>query len=173
MLSKERAGGIPVFSVVVPLRDRWGSRLKNCVDSIVNQTLQPLEIIVVDFGSTEEGHVAIMETLDGYDCTVYYYPTDEVWNLPKARNMGIRRSNPRCKNVAVVDADLILEPRVLEVLSQALASRPRSYISCFIWMLRPKIGALFVEFMEKCVTKGGSRADCILEYKKLHPGRPD
>jgi len=105
---------------------------------VVNQTLQPLEIIVADYGSTEEGHEEIMKTLEDFDCSVYYYPTDEVWNLSKARNMGIRRSNAQCENVAVIDADLILEPRVMEALSQAHASRARSYISCFIRMLMPK-----------------------------------
>ncbi len=172
-LSKEREGDIPIFSVVIPLRDRWGTRLRNCVESIVNQTLQPLEIIVADYGSTEEGHDAIMKILEDYDCTVYYYPTDEIWSLAVARNMGIRRSNHRCENVAVIDADLILEPRVMEVLSRAHASRSRSYISSFIRMLRPKIDARYVEFMENCVASGRSRADCILEYKKLYSGRPD
>jgi len=172
-LSKDREGETPIFSVVVPLRDRWGPRLRNCVRSLENQTLRPIEIIVADYGSTQKGHEAIMETLKDFDCTVYYYPTDKIWSLSVARNMGIRRSYAQCEDIAVVDADLILEPRVLEVLSQAHASRPRSYISCFIEMLRPKTGARFVEFMENCVTSGRSRADCILEYKKLYPGRPD
>jgi glycosyltransferase involved in cell wall biosynthesis len=147
--------------------------LQNCLESIENQTLQPLEIIVADYGSTEEGHDAIMGTLEDYDCTVYYYPTDEIWSLSRARNMGIRRSNPGCENVAVIDADLVLEPRVLEVLSRAHASRPRSYISCFVRMLQPKARARYVEFMDNCVKSGGSRADCISEFKKLYPGRPD
>ncbi len=172
-LSKKRGGDIPIFSVVIPLRDRWGTRLRNCVESIVNQTLQPLEIIVADYGSTEEGHDAIMETLEDYDCTVYYYPTDEIWSLAVARNLGIRRSNPRCENVAVIDADLILESRVIEVLSRAHASRPRSYISCFVRMLLPKAWPHFEEFFKNCVMGGQSRADCIAEYRKLYPGKFD
>jgi len=105
---------------------------------VVNQTLQPLEIIVADYGSTGEGHEEIMKTLEDFDCSVYYYPTDKVWNLSKARNMGIRRSNTQCENVVVIDADLILEPRVMEALSRAHTSRARSYISCFIRMLMPE-----------------------------------
>jgi len=138
----------------------------------VNQTLQPLEIIVADYGSTREGHDAIMETLEDYDCTVYYRRTDMIWSLSRARNMGIRRSNPRCENVAVVDADLILEPRVMEVLSLAHASRPRSYISCFIRMILPKVWHHFNDFFQNCVASGRSRVDCVLEYRKLYP-RPD
>lgn len=136
--SREREGDPPVFSIIIPLRNRRGPRLRNCVKSIVNQTLQPLEIIVADYGSTEEGHKEIMKDLEDFDCSVYYYPTDEVWNLSKARNMGIRRSNTECENAAVIDADLILEPKVMETLSQAHTLRTCSYISCFIRMLMPK-----------------------------------
>jgi len=171
--SREREGGFPIFSTVIPLRNRWGPRLRNCVKSVVNQTLQPLEIIIADYGSTEEGHKEIMKDLEDFDCSIYYYPTDEMWNLSRARNLGIRRSNPRCENVALIDADLILEPRVLEVLSQAHASRPRSYISCFIWMLLPKIWPHYKEFMDNCETSGQSRADCVAKYRKLYPGKLD
>jgi len=144
--SREREGESPVFSIVIPIthgegKRVLGPRLRNCMRSIVNQTLQPLEIIVADYGSTGDGHEEIMKILKPFDCSVYYYPhTDGIWNLSKARNMGIRRSQyipGQCENVAAVDADVILEPRVIEVLSQAHASRPRSFISCFARFLNP------------------------------------
>jgi len=139
--SREREGGPPLYSIVVPITHGEGKRalnprLRNCMKSIENQTLQPLEVIVADYGSTEDGHEEIMEALEDFDCSVYYYPnTDGIWNLAKARNMGIRRS--QCENVAAVDADVILEPRVMEVLSNAHASRIRSFISCFARFLKP------------------------------------
>jgi len=139
--SREREGDPPIYSIVIPITHGEGKRalnprLRNCMRSIENQSLQPLEVIVADYGSTEEGHEEIMKTLEDFDCSVYYYPdTDGIWNLSKARNMGIRRS--QCENVAAVDADVILETRVIEVLSQAHASRPRSLISCFARFLNP------------------------------------
>lgn len=141
--SREREGDPPAYSIVIPVTHGEGKRalnprMQNCLKSIENQTLQPLEVIVADYGSTEEGHEEIMKVLENFDCSVYYYPTtDGIWNLSKARNMGIRRSNPRCENIASVDADVILEPRVMEVLSKAHASRPRSYISSFVRFLIP------------------------------------
>jgi len=116
-------------------------------------------------------HEKIMKDLEDFDCSIYYYPTDGVWNLSKARNMGIRRTNPRCENAAVIDADLILEPRMMEVLSQAHASRPRSYISCFIRMLLPKAALHAQEFMKNCMAGGRSLVDCIAEYGKMYPGK--
>lgn len=136
-LVRKQEGEDPVLSVVIPVRDRWGARLHNCVKSIALQTLQPLEIIIADYGSTAEGHMEIMKTLEPFDCSVYYYPTNDIWSLAVARNMGIRRSS--CDHVVVFDADLIAEPRVLEVLLEGHLSRPRSYISCFIRMLRAEL----------------------------------
>lgn len=132
-LAREHVVEDPVFTVVVPVRDRGGVRLRNCVKSIALQTLQPLEIIIADYGSTAKGHMEIMNAVEPFDCSVYYYPTSEIWSLAIARNMGIRRSS--CDHVVVVDADLILEPRAVEVLLEGHLSRPRSYISCFIRML--------------------------------------
>ena len=132
-LSRKQVSEDPVFTVVVPVRDRWGARLLNCVKSIALQTIQPLEIIIADYGSTAEGHMEIMKTVEPFDCSVYYYPTSEIWSLAIARNMGIRRSS--CDHVVVVDADLVLEPRVVEVLLEGHLSRPKSYISSFIRML--------------------------------------
>lgn len=156
--AKEQVIREPAVSVIVPVRDRWGPRLRNCVKSLELQTLQPLEIIVADYGSTEQGHEAIMKTLEDFNCSVYYYPTDDIWNLSLARNMGIRRSDSRCKIVTVVDADLILASRVMEVLVGAHFSRPQSYISCFVRMLLPSglsdldADAVALQFPE-CYTK--------------------
>lgn len=139
-LSREQVIEDPVFTVAIPVRNRWGARLRNCIKSIALQTIQPIEIIVADYGSTREGHKEIMKTIRPFDCSVYYYPTDEIWNLALARNMGIRRSNSSCKYVAVVDADLVLEARVVETLLEGHLSRPKSYISCFIRMLKLELG---------------------------------
>lgn len=135
-VTKEQVISDPPFSIVVPVRNRWGARLRNCIRSLELQSLQPLEIIVADYGSTEEGHRKILRTLEDANCSIYYYPTEKTWNLARARNMGIRHSDPNCMNVAVIDADLVLETRVIEILATAHASRIRSYISCFIRMLR-------------------------------------
>ena len=127
----------PIFTVVVPVRNRGGARLRNCIKSISLQSMQPLEIIIADYGSSSEGHADIMETVEPFDCTVYYYPTDKVWSLALARNIGIRRANGYY--VVVVDADLILEHEVVETLLLAHQSDSNSYISCFIRMLKSSI----------------------------------
>ena len=187
-VAKEQAISDPAFSIIVPVRNRWGPRLRNCMMGLEIQTLQPLEIIVADYGSTEQGHEAMMKTLDDFNCSVYYYRTNEVWSLAIARNMGIRRSNARCRNVAAIDADLILESRVVEALAKSHESGPRSYISCFIRMLMPKVWPHLEKFLKNCgvseqffyegcmavsMAEYRKLADCMAEYRKLYPSNLD
>jgi len=121
------------FSVVVPLRNRYGPMIRNCLRSIELQTLQHLELIVVDYGSTEENHEKLMRILP--DCTVYRYENDEPWSLAVARNIGLRRAT--AKYSCALDADLIMEPHVLEVAHRIHSTHPRIYMSTHTVLLDP------------------------------------
>lgn len=99
-----------LYSVVVPIRDRHGAMLRNCLRSIELQTLEPIELIIVDYGSTRENHEALLEMLP--ECTVYRYETTEPWSLARARNIGLRRAKAPVS--CALDADLIMDVRVLE-----------------------------------------------------------
>lgn len=123
----------PAFSVVVPIRNRHGAMLKNCLRSIELQTLQPLELIVVDYGSTPENHKKLIRALP--DCMFYHYKTDDPWSLSIARNIGLRRA--RAKHTCVLDADLIMEPRVLEWALKGHTDSPTCYINTRVILLEP------------------------------------
>lgn len=123
----------PTYSVVIPIRNRYGHILRNCLKSIELQTLQSLELIIVDYGSTEENHEKLMKRLP--DCTVYRYETDESWSLSIARNIGLRRATAEYS--CSIDVDLVLEPRVLEVAHGIHAEHPRTYMSNRIVLLNP------------------------------------
>ncbi|HUW44765.1 MAG TPA: glycosyltransferase [Dehalococcoidia bacterium] len=121
----------PVYSVVIPIRDRCGHALRLCLKSVELQTLQPLELIIVDYGSTEENHEKLMRLLP--DCTVYHCKTDAPWSLSVARNIGLRRATARTS--CSLDADLIMEPRVLEVAHRIHTAKPRTYMSTNVTIL--------------------------------------
>jgi len=123
----------PAYSIIIPTRDRYGHTLRNCLKSVELQTLQPLELIVVDYGSTEENHAKLMSLLP--DCTVYRCKTDAPWSLSVARNIGLRRATARTS--CALDADLIMEPRVLEVAHQIHSAHPRVYMSSHVILLDP------------------------------------
>lgn len=100
----------PLYSLVIPVRDRYGSMLRNCLRSIELQTLSPIELIIADYGSTQENHENLLDLLP--ECTVYRYETEEPWSLATARNIGLRRAKAPLS--CALDADLIMEPGVLE-----------------------------------------------------------
>ena len=123
----------PIYSIVIPIRDRCEHMLRNCLRSVELQTLEPVETIIVDFGSTHENHLKILDIAKG--CTVYRYQTKEPWNLSRARNIGLRRA--KAEHSGVLDCDLILEPRVFELTHQIHEAYTRCYITTKVILLSP------------------------------------
>ena len=61
---------MPKVSVIVPIYNT-ASFLEKCLNSLVNQTLQDLEIICVNDGSTDNSQLIINEFLLNYPCLLY------------------------------------------------------------------------------------------------------
>ncbi|KPJ93918.1 MAG: glycosyl transferase [Gammaproteobacteria bacterium SG8_11] len=87
---------IPV-SVIVPTYNRK-SLLERAVRSVLAQTVQPQEIIVVDDGSTDDT-VAMLQNFDSE--IIYHYQSNQ--GVSKARNSGI--SLARSPWIAFLDSD--------------------------------------------------------------------
>ena len=123
----------PACSIVVPIRNRYGHPLRNCLRSIELQTLKPVELIIVDYGSTSENHKKLLEMLP--NCTVYRYETEEPWSLSVARNIGLRRASAPI--ACTLDADLIMEPKVLESTLKIHDDYAPCYITTKVILLHP------------------------------------
>lgn len=104
---KEWGGPLhPPLTIVVPVRNRFGPSLRNCLRGIELQGLKDVEVIIADFGSDQESFEKTMMVARKFNCTVYRCQVDEVWSLSIARNIGIRRA--RGVVVCTLDADCIL-----------------------------------------------------------------
>ncbi|HXM56408.1 MAG TPA: glycosyltransferase family A protein, partial [Candidatus Dormibacteraeota bacterium] len=77
----------PLVSVVVPVRDQ-GEFVQEAIDSVRASGHEPLEIVVVDDGSTDPDTVRTLDALDGVTLL-----RQEHRGLPAARNAGIAASN--------------------------------------------------------------------------------
>jgi len=120
----------PAVSVIVPCYN-LGAYVEEAVDSVLAQTWQDFEIIVVDDGSTDPHTNAVLAALERPRTRVL---TTENRGLPAARNHAIRHA--RGRYVCALDADDKLHPRFLEKTLAVLERDPSlafvsTWIECF------------------------------------------
>ena len=82
---------MPLLSVVVPTRDRL-ERLKRALDSLRAQTLDDLEVIVVDDGSSD-GTPAYLSDLSAEDARITSVHLDGGTGAAGARNRGMEKAS--------------------------------------------------------------------------------
>lgn len=105
----------PLLSVVVPAYG-VAEYLPACLDSILAQTLQDLEVIVVDDGSLDEcGEIA--DSFARFDDRVRVLHTENQ-GLGPARNTGADEA--RGKYITFADSDDLIPPRAYELLVSSL-----------------------------------------------------
>jgi glycosyltransferase involved in cell wall biosynthesis len=107
---------LPLVSIIIPNYNH-ARFLGDAIRSVLAQTYRPLEIIVVDDGSTDHsGEVAA-----GFgDQIRYIYQTNA--GLSAARNTGLRAAKGSL--IGLLDADDMYEPNFLETLVAALQADP-------------------------------------------------
>lgn len=111
-------GDAPAVSFVVPAY-RCAEYVGETLDSILAQTFQDYEIIVVNDGCPETG--ALERALAPYRGRIVYL-TQENRGLAGARNTGLRAA--RAPLVMPLDADDLLEPDYLAVQVEAMREDP-------------------------------------------------
>jgi len=108
----------PRISIIIPCYNQ-GQFINESVESVLNQTLQDFEIIIINDGSTDSYTNELLRNYDKPKTTVY---TIENAGLPAARNYGIRKS--RGEYFLPLDADDKIDPEFLEKCVPALNSNP-------------------------------------------------
>ena len=94
------------ISVVIPTYNRC-ELLKRAICSVINQTIQIREIIVVDNGSTDNTYEMVSSL---FPKTTYIY--EKIKGVSIARNLGIK--NCHSSWIAFLDSDDAWEPQKLE-----------------------------------------------------------
>ena len=101
----------PKVSVIVPVYNS-SKYLRECLDSILNQTLKEIEVIVIDDGSTDDSINIISEYEDKDDRVRALFNTNH--GTGYTINQGIKLA--RGEYIAEVDADDIIDPDMYEYL---------------------------------------------------------
>jgi len=113
----------PVVSVVTPFFD-VGEVFHETARSVMGQSLQQWEWIIVNDGSTDTGSLAVLDFYRGRDPRIHVLDLPENRGPGSARNAGFRAA--RSPYIALVDADDLLEPTALEKWAWHLETHPES-----------------------------------------------
>lgn len=98
-------------SVIIPVYN-VEKYLRQCVDSILNQTLQDFEIILINDGSTDESLNILNEYSEKDDRIIVIDKENEGQSI--ARNIALPKSKGEC--VIYIDSDDYIEKNCLELL---------------------------------------------------------
>ena len=107
------------ISVVIPTLNRINT-LQRALDSVINQTYKPAEIIVVDNGSSD-GTLKFLREQYPKITTL----TENKVGVSSARNKGIKKSINQW--IALLDSDDAWHPRKLEIQTSMLDSALKEY----------------------------------------------
>lgn len=117
----------PLISVIIPVYNH-AHTLKRTLESLFNQTYRPLEVIVVNDGSTDNFDEVVKECLlltDG-DCigagSVLSVISQPNSGAPVARNKGFAMS--KGEHVIFWDADTLAHPQMLQKMFAYLQKHP-------------------------------------------------
>ena len=114
----------PLFSVTVTTYNH-GDYIKSTIESVLRQTIQDFEIIVIDDGSPDDTLEKVLSIKDGR----LRYFRQKPSGLPAySRNRAIERSNGRY--IALLDGDDIWFPEKLERVRDVFLEHPEADIVC-------------------------------------------
>ena len=113
-------------SVIVPVYNTE-KYLEKCLDSIVNQTFNNYEIIIINDGSPDNSETIIQEYLKKYPQKIKYYKKEN-GGLSEARNMGILKSSG--KYLMFVDSDDYISEDMIEKLYNCIETQDSDMAIC-------------------------------------------
>lgn len=115
----------PEISVIVPIYN-MESRLSVCVNSIIQQTFQNFEVILIDDGSTDHS-AELCDRFCEKDARISVIHKENA-GLPKARETGVSAS--KGKYICFIDSDDYVEQDYLEKLYSTITSENCDIVCC-------------------------------------------
>ena len=112
-------------SIVIPIYNA-APYLRKCLDSVVNQTLNNVEIIFIDDGSTDGSSEICLEYVNKDSRIIYYKKENE--GLAAARQDGIERASG--EYIGFVDSDDWLEPNMYERMYEEAIKENADIVFC-------------------------------------------
>ena len=105
-----------LISVIVTVYNRENF-IQKCIDSVLSQTELPIELLLIDDGSTDKSYEICKTYANKYDNVKLFH--QENGGISKARNMGLDNASGRY--IAFLDDDDVMTPGSFKVLADAMA----------------------------------------------------
>ncbi len=120
---------MPKVSVIVPVYN-VEKYISKCLNSLVNQTLDDIEIIVVNDGSTDNSDKIIREYKKKYKNIIY--AVKENGGLSDARNFGMVYATG--EYIAFLDSDDFVDKTIYQKMYEKAKQTNSDYVECdFYW----------------------------------------
>lgn len=162
---------VDMISVIVPVYN-VEKYLKICIESILNQTNEKFELILIDDGSTD-GSPQICDEYAAKDKRIKVIHQINK-GLSSARNAGIRKATG--KYFYFVDSDDCIHPQLLEIVREVAESKNANivqvgYESVPSDYVGPNLEDI-IDFKEiESNIKSISEIECIYNLEKSKPGK--
>lgn len=127
---------MPKVSIIVPIYN-VENYLNKCIESLVNQTLQEIEIVLVNDGSTDNSAIISKDMQKLYPQKIVYLEKEN-GGLSDARNFGI----PYAKGeyIAFLDSDDYVEKDTYQKMYEIAKKEDSDMVECdFYWEYPNKI----------------------------------
>jgi len=122
---------MPKLSVIVPVYNTE-NYIEKCLDSILNQTLEDMEVIVVNDGSTDNSENTINKFIEKYSDKIKYY-NKENGGLSDARNYGLNYATG--EYIGFVDSDDYIDLSMYEKMYNLAKKEEADIVECdFKWI---------------------------------------
>lgn len=114
------------ISVIIPAYN-VENYIRRCLDSLVNQTYENMEIIVVNDGSTDRTEQIVEEYTEKHDGKVFLY-SQENKGQAEARNFGLARASG--EYIGFVDSDDFVSTKMYELMYREAEENGCDLVTC-------------------------------------------
>lgn len=114
------------LSIIVPVYN-VEKYIDKCLDSLINQTLKDIEIIVVNDGTKDNSQTIIDKYVKNYPTKVFSY-IKKNGGLSSARNYGIKKATG--EYVTFVDSDDYVEKKLYEIMYKKAIEENSDIVCC-------------------------------------------
>ena len=120
-------------SIIVPFYN-VEKYIEKCLTSLVNQTLEEIEIILVNDGSKDNSIKVAKDFEQKYSAKIRYYEKPN-GGLGDARNFGIKFA--KGEYIAFLDSDDYVEPTMYEEMYEMAIKEKSDMVECDFWWEYP------------------------------------